>query len=198
MGNYKPGNFKDITGQKFDRLTAMKYIGKFKWLCICDCGNKHICYGGDLRQGKVRSCGCLRNERVREVIGTHYSSKEKLWYVWNDMRYRCEKPYHHAYNHYGGRGVKVCKEWHDYINFKNWAIDNGYTKGLTIDRIDVNGNYEPNNCRWIPQAEQVKNTRRNLDIDLKKLSTETGIIYGTLLYRYHHNLDSVTGGKLNA
>ena len=193
----RPGNFKDMTGQKFDRLTVIKYIGRFKWLCICDCGNKHACYGADLRQGKVKSCGCLRNERVKETIGTHHSSKEKLWYVWNDMRYRCEKSYHHAYKHYGDRGVKVCKEWHDYINFENWAIDNGYAVGLTIDRINVNGNYEPNNCRWIPQSEQVKNTRRNLDVDLKKLSTETGIKYGTLLYRYHHNLDLVTGGKSN-
>lgn len=193
----RPGNFKDITGQKFNRLTAIEYVGKFKWLCVCDCGNRHVCYGGDLRQGKVKSCGCLRNERVKEAVGTHHSSKEKLWHVWNDMRYRCEKPYNHAYKHYGKRGISVCKEWHDYAKFKNWAISNGYAVGLTIDRIDVNGNYEPNNCRWIPQKEQAKNTRRNLDIDLTQLSTETGIIYGTLLYRYHHNLDLITGGKSN-
>lgn len=192
-----PSNFKDITGQKFSRLTVIKYIGNFKWLCKCDCGKERVCYGGDLRQGKTKSCGCLRNERIKEVVGTHNDSFSKLWYVWNDMRYRCEKSYHHAYNHYGGRGISVCEEWHNYINFRNWAINNGYTVGLTIDRINVNGNYEPSNCRWIPQAEQVKNTRRNLDIDLKQLSTETGIIYGTLLYRYHHNLDLITGGKSN-
>ena len=196
MGN-RPGNFNKKKKKKFDRLTVIEYAGKFKWLCVCDCGNKHICYGGDLRQGKVKSCGCLRNERVKEAIGTHHSSKEKLWYVWNDMRYRCEKRRHHAYKHYGERGISVCEEWHNYMKFKEWAITNGYTTGLTIDRINVNGNYEPSNCQWITRAEQVKNTRRNLDIDLKKLSTETEIKYATLLYRYHHGLDLMTGGKMN-
>ena len=95
-----------------------------------------------------------------------------------------------------GRGIKVYKEWEDYSNFKRWAIKSGYKEGLTIDRIDFNGNYEPNNCRWITQAEQVKNTRRNLPIDLKELSKETGIRYGTLLYRYHHHLNLKTGGNI--
>lgn len=180
-----------------NRLSLIKQLDKTYGLYQCLCGNIKKVRLRDVRNNKSRSCGCLRNERVREAVGTHNDSLSKLWYVWNDMRYRCEKSYHHAYNHYGGRGIRVCEEWHDYMNFKNWAIGNGYTLGLTIDRIDVNGNYEPDNCRWIPQKEQVKNTRRNLDIDLKQLSAETGIIYGTLLYRYHHNLDLMTGGKSN-
>ena len=94
------------------------------------------------------------------------------------------------------RGIKVCEEWKNYSNFKRWAIESGYKEGLTIDRINFNGNYEPDNCRWITQAEQVKNTRHNLPVDLKKLSKETGIGYGTLLYRYHHHLNLKTGGTI--
>lgn len=176
-----------------NRLTLIQPLDKKYGLYKCVCGKTKRIVMYDVIHNKTLSCGCLRNERIIKHSGT----RTKLWYVWNDMRYRCEKSYHHAYKHYGGRGIKVCEEWHDYINFKNWAIKNGYAVGLTIDRTNVNGNYEPNNCQWIPQTEQVKNTRRNLDIDLKKLSTETGIIYGTLLYRYHHNLDLITGGKSN-
>lgn len=136
------------------------------------------------------------NEKKKREI--HKATKTKLWYVYNDMRYRCNKPYHHAHKHYGARGICVCEEWlKSYNIFQEWAFNNGYEEGLTLDRINYNGNYEPDNCRWITQEEQVKNTRRNLPIDLKQIEKNTGIIYGTLLYRYHHNLDLITGGRLN-
>lgn len=154
---------KDITGQRFGKLTVLELAekdnrGECKWLCKCDCGNTKVVYGYHLRKGHTVSCGC----RMRTVNVTHHESKTRLYHIWQKMRDRCENPSCLSYKHYGGRGISHCEEWTTYEPFRDWALANGYKDNLTIERIDVNGNYEPSNCTWIPQNEQAKNMRKTI------------------------------------
>lgn len=135
---------------------------------------------------------------------THHMSKTRLFKIWDAMKDRCYRTRHFYYKHYGGRGIKVCSEWKDSFNtFYHWAIDNGYSDNLTLDRIDVNGNYEPNNCRWITIKEQFSNKRNNHFIMLngvKMTITQCSEIYkipkSTLTWRDNHHRDLITGEKL--
>lgn len=169
--------YVDITGQKFGRLTALRPLdngSKNKmWLCKCDCGNYKEAYGTKLRYGHIKSCGCLQKDKVREIVYKykpglkHGGTHERLFTVWNSAKKRCETVSSTGYPYYGGRGIKMCDEWRkDYGAFRDWALANGYDDKAkhgecTLDRIDVNGNYEPSNCRWISIQEQSLNTRRN-------------------------------------
>ena len=117
-------------------------------------------------------------------------SKTKLYSVWKTMKYRCSNKNNHKYKNYGGRGIKVCDEWKDYSLFRTWALSNGYQDDLTIDRVDVDGNYEPNNCRWVDMKTQQRNRSNNKLIEYKgetKCLSEwveiTGIGHKTILYR---------------
>ena len=160
--------FIDITGLRFGRLVVLKIEGRnqhnqIEWLCRCDCGQQHATLGTLLRSGQSRSCGCLQPEVMRERR-THGKSHTRLYYVWQQMLKRCRDTHQYAYRWYGGRGLAVCMEWQSYEAFETWAYGNGYLPGLTLDRIDNYGGYEPGNCRWVTWDVQRKNKRASSKI----------------------------------
>jgi len=148
----------DLTGLKFGKWTVMEKDsaasnGTLMWLCKCECGTIKKVRGTTLRNGESVSCGCSWRFNIE---------CERIHYVWEHMKQRCYNPKNTRYKHYGGRGITICQEWlDDFMNFYNWSIDNGYKEDLTIDRINVNGNYEPSNCRWITNKEQQSNKQYN-------------------------------------
>lgn len=156
------GQYKDLTGQKFGRLTALYRLhnisSKTRWLCICDCGNLKEARQDQLYNGRTKSCNCL----YKDSNATHGKSNTRLYNIWQNMKARCYQKTTRNYNDWGGRGIKVCDEWkHNFENFYNWAMKNGYQENLTIERIDVDGNYEPSNCCWLTIQEQQQNKRNN-------------------------------------
>lgn len=154
-------DFKDLHGKVFNRLTVLSYHGQDKrkkslWRCSCICGKYTVVQGSAILSGHTRSCGCFMREKRSHI--THGDSKAKLYGVWESMRARCSNPKDTGYKDYGGRGIKVCKVWQDsYIEFKKWALSNGHLEGLSIERINVHGNYEPENCCWITMKDQARN-----------------------------------------
>lgn len=152
-------------GEKHNCLTIEKFdhfdkCYRLYYLCCCKCGNKKIIRYDHILSGGVQSCGCMIKKNHIKKHGL-YLYNGRLAKSWQSMLYRCENKKNTHYNDYGGRGIKVCKEWHNAKNFMKWALKNGCQDDLTIDRIDVNGNYCPENCRWITQKEQTRNTRAN-------------------------------------
>lgn len=160
---------KDLTGQRYGRLTVIKKIGTSNtghliWECVCDCGKTIEAEGYLLKRGSVRSCGCLRVEVTASRVTTHGNSNTRLYRIWQSIKQRCENPNDGNYIHYGASGVCLCDEWHNFVNFRDWALQNGYAKDLSIDRIDTYGNYEPSNCRWVTAKVQNNNKKVNVDI----------------------------------
>lgn len=166
--NCKTPKVEDISGKRFGRLTAIKYIGKSKgkqtlWECKCDCGNIAIVHQQNLKSGHTSSCGCYNSEVASKREKEHGQSGTRLYNIWHDMIYRCYNSNHRSYKDYGGKGIIVCNEWKDdFEAFRNWAIENGYKENLSIDRIDSDKNYCPENCRWATDIQQANNTSRNL------------------------------------
>lgn len=192
------GKFIDLTNQKFGRLIVIKRMenNKFnqvQWLCKCDCGNETIVTANTLKTKNTRSCGCLKKEQDKINIAkkTHNMSNTRLYNIWRGMKSRCNCSTNKKHKFYYDKGIKVCDEWkNNFINFYNWAINNGYKEDLTIDRINNDGNYEPNNCRWATYAEQNNNQSNNIKINykgkewkIKELSEKYNIKRATLCDR---------------
>lgn len=202
--NRKGNGFDNLIGRKFGRLTVIglsekKSGRKSYWVCECECGNKKLVRSDGLKRGQVRSCGCLKEEQNiinldRTTHGdTPTGGHKRLWQIWQGMKKRTSNPNDNAYPRYGGRGITMCNEWREsYIAFKEWALANGYADNLTIERTDVNGNYEPSNCKWATQKEQCNNRRSNVHIEwqgktqnIKQWADELGFSYRVLHDRYH-------------
>ncbi len=148
-------------------LTLLKEKATFKQgrnfnLYKCACGREVENRSRDVLTGKVISCGCKQLENLKYINLTHGLSTSRLYRVWATMKDRCFREKAKEYQNYGGRGITLCKDWLEYIPFHNWAMSNGYKQGLSIERVDVNGNYEPSNCTWIPLNQQSGNTRTSL------------------------------------
>lgn len=200
------GKFIDLTGQRFGSLLvvsrAANYIdGSAQWNCRCDCGAMRVIRGSQLRRGERKSCGCvMKTVGPKNLLGYLQKRKEesgiisqRLYRIWKNMCGRCNDPNKDHYSDYGGRGISVSPEWLDFKCFQSWALGSGYKECLTLDRINVNGNYEPKNCRWQTQKQQCNNKRNNIVIEwsgrqltLKELAETTGLKYSTLYWRVSH------------
>lgn len=167
----KKGNYEDISGKKFNKLTALEYAGQGNrrrtyWICQCECGNKVRVQTVHLKSGHTKSCGCVMKDNQKNIGKLNYVnglSQTRIGRIYCNMINRCRNKKIPMYKYYGARGIKFCNEWHPlkngFKNFCDWAFANGYSEELTLDRIDVNGNYEPSNCRWVDKITQANNKR---------------------------------------
>lgn len=159
-------------GERYGRLTVVDLFvdqgNRYKCRCICDCGNEIIVFQSNLPRGHTQSCGCLKTEIIADGANTkHGYSKTRLYRIWKYMRKRCRNPNDSNFHKYGARGICVCKEWDDsFLLFREWAISNGYNDSLSLDRINNDGNYEPNNCRWASAKTQGNNRRSTRYLEL--------------------------------
>ena len=197
--------FKDLSGNDYGYLHVDKYYGKdargqlYYW-CTCKCGNRILVRNTHLMYGDTLSCGCRISEadvKRNKENSKHGGTGTRLHDIWTGMCQRCDNPNVEAYPEYGGRGIKMCDEWRNlkdgFINFRNWALENGYDDKLTIDRIDVNGNYCPENCRWSNKKVQSNNRRDTMYLQIATYrlplmiwSEITGIPRHTLWSRHMH------------
>ncbi|PEI49943.1 hypothetical protein [Bacillus toyonensis] len=200
----------DRTGIKYGRLTVLEKVdsdkkGNARWLCRCDCGNEKIILGWSLAN-RTRSCGCIQKEvtskraKIHGLYGTHIHT------VWRHMKERCKNPNSKDFVNYGGRGIKLFQDWEKLENFFEWSKKNGYNEGLSIERIDVNGNYEPDNCKWITLSEQWNNKQDTVRIEingitktLKEWAVISGVKHSTIRWRYRNGItgeELLTKGRL--
>lgn len=163
------GKFIDMRGLVFSRLTVLAQgevdsNKNITWWCLCECGELVCVAGNSLRHNNTKSCGCLNIDRILERNTTHGQRHTKLYEIWKSMKQRCYNIDNKGYKYYGDKGISLCDEWlNSFISFKSWADLYGYREGLSIDRINPNGNYEPSNCEWVTRSENTRrsnNTRR--------------------------------------
>jgi len=169
------GKIIDYTGIKIGNITILSLVkrqnGKSYWNCRCDCGNEYICEIHNTKDriekhGQKYCKKCRPLSRVTHGDGKKFNNRKvRLYSIWQGMLARCDKKYATHYDRYGGMGIKVCQEWYDYSVFKKWALENGYADDLSIDRIDGNGNYCPENCRWVTKQYQQSNLKSNIIIE---------------------------------
>lgn len=186
---------EDLTGQRFGKVTVLSRAannkhGRAVWLCKCDCGNEKEIAAANLKSGRTTSCGCY-SRGLKRKTGTHGMTNTRIFHEWQSMLQRCNNPNNQRYEDYGGRGIKVCDEWIDsFVSFCEWSMDNGYDETLTLDREDVDGNYSPDNCRWVTNFEQQSNKRNNRVIEcngekyiLNEWARITGLNAQTIAWR---------------
>lgn len=201
----KDRRFIDLSGAKFSKLLVKSFFGKRRWLCVCDCGNEAIVLSYHLKSGHTTSCGCNITKMLLDRNTTHNKRRTPEYGVWSDMKKRCENPNHRFYSYYGGRGIKVCEYWQSFDNFyKDMAPR---PDGLTIDRIDSNGDYSPDNCRWATRTEQTRNRKnskfiewRGQKIPLIEAAKMLGIKYSCIADRLRMgwtNEKIMTNGRIN-
>lgn len=202
-------NDQSYLGKKYNRLTVIDFKSvrgnhahaklHWEWVCRCDCGNVGVFLPSRVRSGHTKSCGCYKSdltiERNKKTKTVHGGKNTRLYTIWNGMKLRCYNKNNKDYPNWGGRGIRICDDWRsDFSEFRNWAVANGYSDELTIDRIDVNGDYSPTNCRWIPLCEQAKNTRatryviyRGEKTTVFELAEKFGMNYFTLYQRIFYD-----------
>lgn len=163
----------ELLGKRFGRLTVVAKVESLnyrsRFLCKCDCGNEKLVLGQNLLSGHVQSCGCLHSEKSKARIveynsainrEIHGETRTRLYRIWEGIKTRCFKQTHKSYKDYGARGVTMCDEWcNSFTAFRDWSLANGYNDKLSIDRIDVDGDYSPQNCRWVAPSVQASNKR---------------------------------------
>lgn len=196
----------DLTGQKFGRLLVLERFFNNKkqtaWKCLCDCGNISYPQSQALRSGKIKSCGCLKDEKIVERSYKHGMAKtgeiSRLYNIFSGIKTRCYNTKSKDYKWYGKKGIKMCQEWKDnYKTFYDWSMSNGYTDELSIDRIDSNKDYCPENCRWITKSENIIRSNSKLiefngkTMNIKEWAEKLGINYGTLKGRLNRSKWSI-------
>jgi hypothetical protein len=194
--------FDDLTGMVFSRLTVLcrteNRKGRTTWLCRCECGNEAAVWGSCLRSGHTQSCGCFQRERAGHTSIVHGLYGTRIMSIRKNMIRRCHDPKCPAYYNYGDRGISVCEEWiRDPLAFAEWAWANGYADDLMIDRIENDGNYTPENCRFVDRFTQNNNSRRNRycvysgkTYTVAELARVTGVSYSTLLRKITRGLSA--------
>ncbi|MEN6312759.1 MAG: hypothetical protein ABFD25_00770 [Clostridiaceae bacterium] len=188
----------DLTGKKFNNLLVIKLSsktdngGRSYWDCLCDCGRITTVEGYNLKSNSTKSCRECGTSRSALKQTTHGKTNTKLYYTWINMKTRCNNHNYEMYKNYGGKGIRVCEEWKDYLTFEKWALLNGYQDGLSIDRKDNSMDYSPENCRWATMKTQQNNrtnnrliTFRRETLTLKQWAEKLHLVYGTLQRRCH-------------
>lgn len=193
-------NRLNYIGRKYGRLTVLSYDQTKnqrhkKVIAKCDCGKIVSVYIDNLVGGKTKSCGCLFHEKLVQRNTKHGFPKDRLYIIWKTMRQRCNNANKDHFDRYGGRGITYCKEWEEYPAFRSWALQNGYHPDLSLDRIDNDGMYCPDNCRWVTQKKQMNNTSKSvfLEVDgithtIAEWSEITGVKYDVIYRRYKKGL----------